>query len=138
MFSRVLDTLPQFGALVTNGQEELASLCYLVTMAWASANAAVTAGVGEYLEARLRELVECSGGVLTAFHGRRHLAALHFADVDRAKRAAQAANARGLDISVQTYKSTCPPAALLKLPLTADHAVVDAVVERLTDAVHSV
>jgi len=33
--------MPQFGTLVTNGQAELASLAYLVTMQWATANADV-------------------------------------------------------------------------------------------------
>ena len=36
LFSAAFDSLPQFGALVTNGQEELAALAYLVTMRWAS------------------------------------------------------------------------------------------------------
>ena len=35
-----MDTLNQFGALVTNGQEELASLAYLVTMEFIGANGA--------------------------------------------------------------------------------------------------
>ena len=37
---RMDDHLPQFGALVTNGQEELASLAYLITMRWAAASIA--------------------------------------------------------------------------------------------------
>lgn len=47
LFSAALDVMPQFGALVTNGQEELASLAYLVTMEWAQANAEVTAALGQ-------------------------------------------------------------------------------------------
>ena len=39
LFNAEMDSLPQFGALVTNGQEELASLAYLMTMRWAEANA---------------------------------------------------------------------------------------------------
>ncbi len=50
LFSAALDVMPQFGALVTNGQEELASLAYLVTMEWAQANAAATAELGAYFE----------------------------------------------------------------------------------------
>src|SRR5690606_37394815 len=34
-----MDSLSQFGALVTNGQEELAALSYLVTMRFAEENA---------------------------------------------------------------------------------------------------
>jgi len=38
LFNARMDCLPQFGALVTNGQEELASLAYLITMRWAHVN----------------------------------------------------------------------------------------------------
>lgn len=40
--SAAFDSLSQFGALVTNGQEELASLAYLVTMEFIGANGAHT------------------------------------------------------------------------------------------------
>ena len=40
------------------GDEEIASLAYLVTMRWAAANAAVTGAVGEYYEERLRGLAD--------------------------------------------------------------------------------
>ena len=44
-----MDTLDQFGALVTNGQEELASLAYLVTMEFVRANGAYIAALGRLL-----------------------------------------------------------------------------------------
>ena len=56
LFSAAFDSLPQFGALVTNGQEELAALAYLVTMRWATANREVTRQIGDYYDGRLREL----------------------------------------------------------------------------------
>src|SRR5213594_995907 len=46
LFSAAFDSLPLFGALVTNGQQELASLAYLVTMSWAAANQDVTCQIG--------------------------------------------------------------------------------------------
>ena len=56
LFSAAMDCMPLFGALVTNGQEELASLAYLVTMEWVSANAAQVAALGAYYHGRLQAL----------------------------------------------------------------------------------
>ena len=47
------DLLHQFGALVTNGQEELASLAYLITMAFVEANGAYVAALGDYYNEKL-------------------------------------------------------------------------------------
>ena len=60
IFSAVLDCMPQFGALVTNGQEELASLAYLITMRWAKANAQVTRAVGDYQVEAAEDIVRYS------------------------------------------------------------------------------
>src|SRR5512143_1214706 len=50
------DLMHQFGALVTNGQEELASLAYLITMAFVEANADYVTALGNYYSEKLREL----------------------------------------------------------------------------------
>ncbi|MBI5092084.1 MAG: aminotransferase class III-fold pyridoxal phosphate-dependent enzyme [Candidatus Hydrogenedentes bacterium] len=136
LFTADLDTLPQFGALVTNGQEELASLAYLITMRWAEANAEVTSAVGEYYEARLRELGDEFSDRISAIEGRRHLAGIYFHDLKPATAFAQHLNAAGLDISVQTYKAGCPPSALTKLPLIAGYEVVDFVLEKMRGALN--
>ncbi|MBM3289688.1 MAG: aminotransferase class III-fold pyridoxal phosphate-dependent enzyme, partial [Candidatus Hydrogenedentes bacterium] len=96
LFSSEYDTLPQFGALVTNGQEELASLAYLITMRWARANAKVTSAVGTYYEARLRELAAKHKSLISAIEGRRHLAGVYFHDLAPAKSFAETLNAGGL------------------------------------------
>jgi acetylornithine/succinyldiaminopimelate/putrescine aminotransferase len=133
LFTPDMDTLPQFGALVTNGQEELASLAYLITMAWAKANAQVTRAVGDYFEQRMRELADAHRQ-LAGFEGRRHLGALHFADMAQAKAFTAKLNHAGLDISVQAYKAAVPPAAMLKLPLICGYEVVDAIVKKMQQA----
>jgi hypothetical protein len=74
-----LDVMPQFGALVTNGQEELAALAYLVTMEWAQANAASTAALGQRFETALRALAADFPDVITAVDGWRHMTTLRFA-----------------------------------------------------------
>ena len=134
IFSGTLDSLPQFGALVTNGQEEIASLAYLVTMRWAAANAAVTGAVGEYYEERLRGLADRHRGCIHAIEGRRHLSGIAFHSLEEGKAFTGHLNQAGLDISVQTYKTDCPPCALTKLPLIAGYEVADFVIARMEAA----
>ncbi|MBI5689987.1 MAG: aminotransferase class III-fold pyridoxal phosphate-dependent enzyme [Verrucomicrobia bacterium] len=134
IFSAAYDCLPQFGALVTNGQEELASLAYLVTMRWARANAAVTRALGDLYEARLRELAARQADQIAAVEGRRHLAALCFHSLATAKAFVRRLLARGLDVSAQTYKADCPPAVLTKLPLLTTAPMIDFVLAQLRAA----
>ena len=138
LFESRLDVLPQFGALVTNGQEELASLCYLVTMRWAQANAAVTEAVGQYYRRRLEELAAAWPEQVETVEGYGHMGALFFRDVEKAEAFARTVAGGGVDISVQSYKPACPPAALTKLPLIADAAVVDFVVGRFAEAIRAI
>jgi len=137
LFSAAMDSLPQFGALVTNGQEELASLAYLITMRWVEANREHIETVGAYYEERLRELASRHAGVITAIEGRRHLAGVFFDDVELSIQFAEQLSAGGLDISVQTYKKGCPPSALTKLPLIAGTDVVDVIVARMEQALQA-
>ena len=51
-----MDTLNQFGALVTNGQEELAALSYLITMTFMRANGDKVAELGKHFTEGLKEL----------------------------------------------------------------------------------
>jgi acetylornithine/succinyldiaminopimelate/putrescine aminotransferase len=132
LFSAALDVMPQFGALVTNGQEELASLVYLVTMEWALANAAVTAELGSYFESQTRALAARFPQVVRAVHGWRHMTTLSFPDLEKAKAFAGDLNRRGLDVSAQVYKADCPPVVLFKLPLIADRAMIDFVVRMMS------
>ncbi|MBI4556239.1 MAG: hypothetical protein HY706_01530, partial [Candidatus Hydrogenedentes bacterium] len=127
----VMDTLPQFGALVTNGQEELASLAYLITMRWVSANSDIIGKIGEYYETRLLELAAQHTQFISAIEGRRHLAGIYFHELEPAKAFARYLNSAGLDISVQTYKAGCPPSALTKLPLIAGFEVVDLIESKM-------
>ena len=135
IFSSVLDVMPQFGALVTNGQEELASLAYLITMRWAKANAPITRAIGDYYEARVREFAAAHPDKISAVEGRRHMTTMFFKGLDAAKAFARDLNRRGLDISAQTYKADCPPAVLTKIPLIATSVVVDFILDRMEAAI---
>lgn len=134
LFNGRLDLLPQFGSLVTNGQEELSSLAYLITMEWARKNRAITRAVGDYYRRRLDELAGAHPGLLVRVEGCRHMAGLCFHDLAAAKSFVQSLLGRGIDISVQTYKASCPPTALTKLPLVAGYEVVDFLVGCMDEA----
>ena len=129
LFSSALDVMPQFGALVTNGQEELASLAYLVTMEWAQANAAITAEMGAYFESNVRDVAAEFPRVVDGVDGWAHMTAIRFVALAQATAFAAALNRRGLDLSAQTYKADCPPAVLTKLPLIADRPAMDFVLD---------
>ena len=134
LFSTAMDSLPQFGALVTNGQEELASLAYLITMRWAEANADVTRAVGDYYEEQLKNLRTQYPGIISAIEGKRHMAGIYFHELAKGTAFVNQLNGAGLDISIQTYKHGCPPSALTKLPLTVGFEVVDMVISRMESA----
>ncbi len=134
LFSAAYDCLPQFGALVTNGQEELAGLAYLVTMRWATANAGITREVGEYYEDRLHQLAREYPQWISAVDGRLQMSCLSFAENQSATGFARILVERGLDVSVQSYKADCPPTMLTKLPLIAGFEVVDFVVDQMRAA----
>jgi len=137
LFDAEYDRLPQFGALVTNGQEELTALSYLVTIRWAEANTAVTKTIGEHYETRLRELAAQNADLVASIEGCRHLSALSFHGLEQAKAFTAYLNQAGLDISVQTYKTSCPPTALTKLPLIASHELADFVIDRMAEALQA-
>jgi len=128
LLSEKMDNLSQFGALVTNGQEELASLAYLITIQFVKQNRDITTRIGDYYETELQGLAEKHKDIIIKREGSRHLGALIFESAEKAANFAKVINARGFDISAQTYKANCPPAALTKLPLIADVKLVDALI----------
>jgi acetylornithine/succinyldiaminopimelate/putrescine aminotransferase len=132
--SSALDTLPQFGALVTNGQEEIASLAFLVTMAFARANSGFIQDTGEQYEKSLGDLAKRHPAAIEKMEGRRHLASLFFRDTDKLTKFVGALTAGGVDISVQSYKAKCPPSCLTKLPLVTTPRTVDFIVGRMDAA----
>ncbi len=137
LFSSAMDVMPQFGALVTNGQEELASLAYLITMEWAQENSAATQSIGDYCEQRIRAFAEKHPDVIEKTDGWNHMTTIIFSDLEKAKAFTGELGARGIDISAQTYKADCPPAVLIKLPIIADRAMVDFIVDQMDDVMAS-
>ena len=123
-----MDNLNQFGALVTNGQEELASLSYLITMAFVSANGGHIEKLGKFFHDRLKEISLKNPGIIPKIEGMGHLAAIHFTSIEKAAEFAKKLNARCIDASAQIYKRDCPPAVLLKPPVISSEAVLDHII----------
>ena len=127
-----MDNLNQFGALVTNGQEELASLAYLITIRFAEANADHTAQISARWREKLTEVAKKPPATVKRVDGDGLLSSLFFDDADRA-----VAFCHGLgdnyciDASAQTYKADCPPVALMKLPLITSDKLVDFVTDAM-------
>ncbi len=134
LFSAAFDCLPQCGALVTHGQEELASLACLVTMRWAISNREITRQIGDYYASRLRELVGQFPKIVVGVDGCRHLSCLRFQDAGTATSFARLLVARGLDVSAQICQAGCPSSVFTKLPLIAGYEVADFVLGQMTGA----
>ncbi|MHB9110504.1 MAG: aminotransferase class III-fold pyridoxal phosphate-dependent enzyme [Armatimonadota bacterium] len=138
LFAASLDSLPQFGALVTNGQEELASLAYLITMRWGLTNAELVQRIGDDYEARLREFAARYPEQIQCVDGRRHLCTICFHDLEQAKHFVAYLTNRGFDTSAQTYKATCPPAVMLKPPIIIGPEAVEFIAGKLEEAMQAV
>jgi len=129
ILSSHMDNLNLFGALVTNGQEELASLAYLVTMAFAEENAETFAKLGDLYAESLRSMAASRRGLIDKIEGRRQLSTIFFHEADAAMEFCKRLGAKGVDISAQTYKADCPPSALTKIPLISSPKMIRRLVE---------
>jgi len=127
------DSLNQFGALVTNGQEELASLAYLITMEFSEENGKEIAKMGDKLENGICTLAAKYPDLLPPPEGLGHLSSIHFNSVEKAAEFTKIMNDMCVDISAQLYKPDCPPAVLLKPPLITDDAVLDVLLEKIEE-----
>ena len=126
-----MDNLNLFGALVTNGQEELASLAYLITIRFAEANVAHTAGISRLWRKGLDALA-ARHKTVTGVEGDGLLSALFFEDADHVvKFTAALGKHYRIDGSAQTYKANCPPAALFKPPLIISEKMVDFILQAM-------
>lgn len=133
-----MDSLNQFGALVTNGQEELASLAYLITMEFVRENGKAIASMGATIEEGLQALGKANPHKIERIEGKGHLSSIHFQSVKMADDFSRHVNAMGIDVSAQLYKANCPPAVLLKLPLLIDEAAFAFLLERFETALRMV
>lgn len=132
LVSGAFDCLSQFGALVTNGQEELASLAYLVTMEFVGHNGAHIESVGKCYHHAMAILAGRHSGLCSGVEGDGHMTALCFHQVaDAADFTARMNHEFCVDISAQTYKANCRPVALTKLPLLVTEPMVRSLLARM-------
>lgn len=130
-----MDNLNQFGALVTNGQEELASLAYLITMTFVAANGDEIERIGLKFENGLKKIHEKYPETILKAEGRELLAALHFTSVDAAAAFAGEMKKKCIDASAQTYKVNCPPALLLKPPVIISDEATDCILSQIEEII---
>ena len=113
-----MDNLNLFGALVTNGQEEIASLANLITLRFAEANAEHTRELGDAWQAALADVAARHSALVCKVEGQGLLSALVFKETEKAVAFCKILSQEYcIDVSAQTYKADCPPAALMKPPL---------------------
>ena len=130
-----MDSLNQFGALVTNGQEELASLSYLITMDFAETNSDETRKIGQYYNSQATKLIEKYPEIIDRLEGEAHMTTFVFKSADLTNKFTAYLNKECcIDVSAQTYKADCPPVALTKLPLISSHKTVDFVITKMNEA----
>ena len=133
--SGAYDSLNQFGALVTNGQEELASLAYLVTMAFIRENGPDMEETGRVYHEGLLHLADQYEELCDGATGDGFLSALSFRRMEQANAFCKYLNtALCVDASAQTYKKNCPPVVLTKLPLTTSQTMVGQLLARMEKA----
>ena len=131
--------MSQFGALVTNGQEELASLAYLITMAFIRENGPEMERVGRIYHEGLRALAEKNPELCDGATGDGHMSALSFRRMEDAAAFCRVLNGEMcVDASAQTYKINCPPVVLTKLPLITSEAMVQALLGRMARALEKI
>jgi len=131
--SSAMDNLDQFGAIVTNGQEELASIAYLVTMAFVGANGDTIQKTGNYYETELNALAQKYPEIIEQVEGCRHLSAVVFRSGDVASQFVAGVKNACIDISAQTYKADCLPAALTKIPLISTPKMIDFMIGKMNE-----
>jgi acetylornithine/succinyldiaminopimelate/putrescine aminotransferase len=133
ILSSDFDNLDQFGALVTNGQEELSSLCYLITSAFIDANADTLKQFGDYYHNGLKQIAKKYPGLIDKIEGLGHLSSLFFSNAGKAASFAANLNEQGIDISAHTYKENCAPSALTKLPLITTPPIIDFILNKMDE-----
>ena len=130
-----MDDLNLFGALVTNGQEELASLANLVTLEFARANAEETRKLEKLWRSAVDSAVAPYPQLVAKVEGQGLLTSIIFHERDAANRFSSIlSHEKCIDVSVQTYKPDCPKAALLKPPLITSPKCAEFVAARIGEA----
>lgn len=129
-----MDNLCQFGALVTNGQEELASLSYLLGMKFIMANREEVAYHGKVFEDGMRAVCAKYPEHIASVNGAGHLLAVQFTDRYMADIVAKAiAKEKCIDITTQMTKAALLPTIMFKPPVSASEKLLKYMVEKFDE-----
>ena len=132
-----MDSLALFGALVTNGQNEISSLAYLITMEFAQANGRHITEIGDYLNEQATERLR-KYDCFDEIEGKGLLMAVKFKDLKTVDDFGHALTKYGYELSVQSYKPNCPPAAISKMPITSSRHLVDSLIDAMEHAIQDI
>ena len=127
------DTLNQFGALVTNGQEELASLAYLITLRYVQEAGDELDRVSNIFENGFVKLCEKYPNKLAKASGKGYNIALHFHSVEAAAEFTHELHVACIDASAQLYKANCVPGVLFKPPVITTEATANYILKVLDE-----
>lgn len=128
------DSLTQFGALVTNGQEELASLAYLITMEFIKENGNHIEDIGRYYHNEVKKMIIAHPAITDKVEGDAHMTAICFKNAEQVTAFCNKMSSEFcIDISAQTYKPNCPAVALTKLPLIVSTEIIDILVKKMDE-----
>ena len=127
------DTLNQFGALVTNGQEELASLAYLITLKYVQEAGDELERVSNIFENGFKVLCDKYPAKLVKASGKGYNIALHFHTVEAAAEFTHELHEACIDASAQLYKANCVPGVLFKPPVITTEATAKYILKVLDE-----
>ncbi|MBR2849810.1 MAG: aminotransferase class III-fold pyridoxal phosphate-dependent enzyme [Clostridia bacterium] len=118
------DNLNQFGALVTNGQEELAALAYLITIRFVQEIGDELDKNSALFENGFAALCEKYPEKLAGYQGLGCNIALHFHSVEDAAKFTKELHVKCIDASAQLYKPNCVPGVIFKPPVVSTEATI--------------
>jgi hypothetical protein len=78
-------------------------------------------------------LAEKYPSLIDRIEGKGHLSSIFFYDADKVLKFTGMLNAGCIDISSQTYKAMCPPAALTKPPILATKIMLDYLIDKMDE-----
>ena len=81
----------------------------------------------------LKDLAKKYPDLLPPPEGLGHLSSIHFKSVEKAAEFTHIINDLCVDISAQLYKPDCPPAVLLKPPVTTDDKVLEVLLAKIEE-----
>ncbi len=134
LFDGRYDTLQQFDSLVTNGQQELSALCYLITFKALEALTPQIERVTAILADGLKALAHKHPDKIEKLSGDAHMSALVFHTADAALSFSAALNRMCIDSSTQVHKAGCPPTVLTKIPVISTEKVALWLLEKMDTA----